>query len=253
MKVSIITPVLNGELYFHKCLESVANQEQIDFEHIVVDGGSSDSSLSIANKFNVNLIVAPNTSIYEANNLGIDNATGDIICFLNSDDFFSSNHSLYNVVRFFSFNPDIQILYGNVHIVDLNGNLLYDYVPLQKFNYFLLKLVFFIVPHSSTFFKKEVFTKIGKYDTDLRYSSDLEYIFRILRNGLNIKYENFFFSSFTRHHSNKSDDFQSKNDFLTISKKYNFFFHPYLQSFFYLLVNIFNYKYLFFLVKRLFS
>ena len=116
MKISVITPVLNGEKFLTSCLESTKNQCNVNIEHIIVDGGSTDLTIEIAKAYNVKIIIAPNTSIYEANNIGIKNSTGDIICFLNSDDFFTNQNCLKKVYDIFNNDKNIDILYGNVHI-----------------------------------------------------------------------------------------------------------------------------------------
>ncbi len=251
MKISVITPVLNGEKFIYKCINSVQNQVNCDFEHLVIDGGSKDKTIEIVSNYDVKIISAPGTSIYEANNIGIVNSTGNIICFLNSDDYFSDKLSLSRVSKYFENDKSSDVLYGNVHIVNNDGKLLYDYRPLKKFSYSLASLAMFIVPHSSTFFKRDIFDKYGLYDTDLKYSSDLEFILRLKKSNVQLDYDDYFYSSFTRHLSNKSDEAGSSNDFKLIALKHNFYFHPFFQKLVYLFINLTNFKYLSFLFKRI--
>jgi glycosyltransferase involved in cell wall biosynthesis len=253
MKISVITPVLNGEKFIKSCLESTKNQVNVNLEHIIVDGGSTDLSVEIAKSYNVKVFIAPNTSIYEANNIGIKKSTGDIICFLNSDDFFTNQYCLEKVIKIFQEKQNFDLLYGNVHIVNQDNINLYNYQPIKWFNYFICKLALFIVPHSSTFFKKELFNKYGFYDVNYKYSSDIEYILTLKKYGVKFRYENYFFSTFRRHNSNKSDESAGRNDFKLISKKHNFAYYEIVQKSVYLLLNIQNLKYLKFLINRRFK
>lgn len=251
MKISVITPVLNGEKFIVKCINSIQIQMNCEFEHLIIDGGSKDKTIEIASKYNVKIISAPNTTIYEANNIGILNSTGDVICFLNSDDYFSDKFSLSRVTKHFQNSKFSNVLYGNVHIVNSEGELNYDYRPLKKFSYFLASLAMFIVPHSSTFFRRVVFEKHGLYDTDLKYSSDLEFILRLKKSKVQLDYDDYFYSSFTRHLANKSDEVGSSNDFKIIAIKHDFYFNPLIQKLVYLSINITNFKYINFLLKRM--
>jgi len=253
MKISIITPVLNGEKFLASCLESTKNQLNVSIEHILVDGGSTDLTIEIAKSFNVKIIIAPNTSIYEANNIGIKHSTGDIICFLNSDDFFTNQNSLKIVHDIFTEDKYIDILYGNVHIVNKDNNFLYNYKPVKWFNYHIAKLALFIVPHSSTFFKKEIFSIYGDYDVRFKYSSDIDYILILKKNRANFKYFNYYFSTFRRHNNNRSDELSSRNDFNLICEKHNFIYFETLQKISYFFLNISNLNYFKFLIRRNFS
>ena len=96
MKISIITPTLNSEKSIAFTLNSVFNQSYKDFEHIIVDGGSSDKTLEIARKHKVRkkIILKKNSSIYEAINIGIKNSKGNYILILNSDDILNSKSVL---------------------------------------------------------------------------------------------------------------------------------------------------------------
>ena len=99
MRISIITVTFNSEKTVRTTLQSVASQTWHDVEHIIVDGASSDSTLSIFDDFNhISMIVSEtDKGIYDAMNKGIKKATGDIIGFLNSDDWFDNKNILKEV------------------------------------------------------------------------------------------------------------------------------------------------------------
>lgn len=92
LKISVITPVLNGAEYIEMCIRSIMNQTYQNFEHIIMDGGSTDGTVEIVEKYahlyNVKLCSENDNGMYDAITKGFDLATGDIFCWLNSDDMF---------------------------------------------------------------------------------------------------------------------------------------------------------------------
>ena len=122
IKFSIIIPNYNKEYYIKETLESVLNQSYKNIEVIVVDDGSTDNSLNIIKNYDVKLLHTNRKRAGGARNIGIDNATGDYILFLDSDDYFTNNYvleKLYNKIN----NEDIIFLnytrdkYGDVFLV----------------------------------------------------------------------------------------------------------------------------------------
>jgi glycosyltransferase involved in cell wall biosynthesis len=95
-KISVIIPVYNAELYLHKCLDSILNQTLQDFEVIFVDDGSTDSSLNILNEYaktdsRIIVLNQENQGQGNARNLGIANAKGEYIYFMDQDDWIDNN------------------------------------------------------------------------------------------------------------------------------------------------------------------
>ena len=91
MKVSIITACYNDTETIEQCMDSVANQDYPDIEHVIIDGGSKDGSLNIIEKKKkkyTRLYSKPDEGLYHALNKGIERSTGDVIGFLHADDFF---------------------------------------------------------------------------------------------------------------------------------------------------------------------
>ena len=173
--ISIITVVYNNETYLQECFDSVHNQNFQNFEHIVIDGGSTDETLNIV-KENTNKIdywcSKKDRGIYDAFNIGMTLARGDIICFVNSDDKFYSEKTLDYVIEAFK-NNKIDFLFGPVkkHWAVLSG-----YKP--------WKIHFswgFYTSHSTGFFiKRESAKKVGFYNLKYKYSSDYDYFYRMI-------------------------------------------------------------------------
>ena len=115
MKVSIITVCLNSESTINRTINSVNSQNYKDIEHIFVDGGSVDKTLKnikFNSKRNTKILNQNKRGIYNAMNIGLKNCTGDIVVFLNSDDFLAKDYILTKVVEKFSEGYDI--VFGNI-------------------------------------------------------------------------------------------------------------------------------------------
>ena len=99
LKITIITVTYNNEKTIKTALNSVKNQTYKEIEHIIIDGNSADKTVSIAKQYSyVNKIISePDGGIYDAMNKGINIASGDIIGFLNSDDFYVRDDVLSSV------------------------------------------------------------------------------------------------------------------------------------------------------------
>jgi len=92
MKISIVTVCYNSEDTIHKCIESISSQTYQNIEHIIIDGGSSDTKLDIVRSNtseNIKVFSEADDGIYDAMNKGFYKATGDVMAYLNSDDYYS--------------------------------------------------------------------------------------------------------------------------------------------------------------------
>jgi len=121
LKVSIITVCYNSSKTIYKTLESVRNQKFKNFEHIIIDGKSTDNTLEICSSFShiKKIISEKDNGVYDAFNKGIACAEGDIIGFLNSDDVYYNNKSLDLIVQ--NFNHNIDCVFGNLLYINYKG------------------------------------------------------------------------------------------------------------------------------------
>ena len=104
LKISIITPTFNSEKYLERCIKSIQSQDYNNIEHIIIDGESTDETKNIINKYQNNktiLISERDDGIWDAMNKGLKIASGDIVGFLNSDDYYYPN-ALKTVVKYFN-------------------------------------------------------------------------------------------------------------------------------------------------------
>lgn len=174
--ISIITVVLNNDKYLQECLDSLHAQKYKNYEHIIIDGGSTDNTIQIIKKNENKIdywISERDRGIYDAFNKGMDLAKGDYLGFLNSDDIYYSQNTLDYVVDAFKNNLNIDFLYGPVK---KHWALLHGYKPWKI--YFTWG---FYTSHSTGFFIKNSSAKIvGKYNLKYQYSSDYDYFFRMI-------------------------------------------------------------------------
>ncbi len=184
MKVSIITATYNSEKSLQRAIDSVANQDYNNIEHIIIDGGSTDSTLSII-KSNLNKISTyiseKDNGIYSAFNAGLKLATGEIIGFLNSDDIFNDPHVISRTVNSFQLKK-CDVLYGNL-VYQSKERKKSKTVRYWKSNVFHPNCLKYgwMPPHPTVYCKKEIYEKYGYFDENLKISADYDFILRVFK------------------------------------------------------------------------
>ena len=185
MTISIITATYNSAATIADTLNSVLQQTHQDFEIIVVDGVSSDNTLDIVRSFEtkmqgkLHIISEPDKGLYDAMNKGLRRATGEIVGILNSDDFFSSNHSLAYIAQAFE-NKDIEVCYGNlffVHPNDLKTPV--RYYNSNHFHRWMMRLGY-APPHPTFYCRKSIYQRHPLFDLDLKIAADFELMLRLI-------------------------------------------------------------------------
>lgn len=190
MKVSVITAVYNNRGSIEDCLQSVMNQTYNNIEHIVIDGGSTDGTQQKIAPYQGNLayyISEKDKGIFDAYNKGIKEATGDIICILNSDDFFYSSETIDDVVKAFH-QTNADLVYAKGMFVSQNDvseiKRLYPSNPFKK-HYLLYG---WIPLHPTIYVKREIYEEYGLYDDRFSIASDYEISLRWFQNDKLKKY-----------------------------------------------------------------
>ena len=188
MRFSIITVVLNDIKNIEKTILSVKNQTYKNYEHIIIDGKSSDGTVELIKKYSktVNLHVKKDKSLYQAINRGIKKSKGEIIFLIHSGDIFGDKNILKKVNRIFK--KKLDILSGNIQFYkEEEQKIVRDWtIKLNKFN----NINFFKVPHTSLFIKKNLFNKIKNYSTNYKISSDLDFLIKLSKLRSNFYYFN---------------------------------------------------------------
>ncbi|WP_343329150.1 glycosyltransferase family 2 protein [Polaribacter staleyi] len=191
MKISIITVCYNSESTIEKTFQSVKNQKYKNIEYIVVDGRSTDGTLSLINKYNnviSKFVSEPDKGLYDAMNKGVKMATGELIGILNSDDIFYNDNVIEEVVKYHKRN-NLDASVSDVVYTDVNGKIVRKYSA-KKWLPEKLRIGF-MPPHAGIFIKKEIFQKFGNYQLDFVIGADYELITRFfLSNNISWKYLN---------------------------------------------------------------
>lgn len=178
--ISVITPVFNGEKFIGDCIEKVQKQSFRNFEHVIVDGLSSDDTVGIVKKYegrfkNVLLHSEKDKGIYDAMNKGISLAKGGWLFFLGCDDYFFEDDVLEKVAAFIVNHKHAQLVYGNVWYEKLGR--LYD----GAFD--MEKILKHNICHQSIFYHKQVFEIIGNYNLLYKIEADYEFNLRCWLSG----------------------------------------------------------------------
>ena len=187
MKTSLVTISYNSQVLINKTLESVKTQTFKKFEHIIIDGKSTDKTLSIAKKFDhiSKIISEPDKGIYDALNKGIKNSTGEIIGFLNSDDTFYDENSLQHIVD--AFDKDTDCIFGDLIYTDKN-----DKVKRVWKSSAFKKGAFkkgWMPAHPTFYCRRSVYEKLGLYDDSFKIAGDFELMLRFLeKHNIRSKY-----------------------------------------------------------------
>ena len=193
MKISIVTPTFNSEARISKNIISILNQSYSDYEHILIDNESSDKTLNLAKKEysvrnstkKLQIIREKDNGIAEAFNKGIDVANGEVIGILNSDDEYYNELVLEKVVNCFR-DKNILFVHGNIHFDDpvygsnIRKPLLCKVSTAMPYN------------HPTMFFRKEVYTQYGFFDTDYKFAMDFEFICRLNKSIIDFKGKGFY-------------------------------------------------------------
>ncbi len=190
-QISIITVVLDNHAFVRDAIDSVLSQSYTNVQYIIIDGGSNDGSLDIIKSFGdkISIVVSePDEGIYDAMNKGLALATGDVIGFLNADDFYAHQQVLQQVANKFE-TTNCDILYADL-----------DYVSRADKNKIVRKwrsgtfnknrfLTGWMPPHPTFFARKEVYQKLGGFNKKLNMAADYELMLRFCYfNDLNINY-----------------------------------------------------------------
>ena len=190
MKISVITVCYNSARTLERCLQSVAQQDFSEIEHIVIDGASTDGTKEILERFRSRLsylVSEPDNGIYDAMNKGLAYTTGDIVCFLNADDQYASTNVLSKVASQIK-DHNIDALIGDVSFFH-QENLSRTVRRYRSDRFSPERLAWGWMPaHPALFLRKEVVRRVGLFRIDYRIAGDFEFIVRVFH-GHEVRYQ----------------------------------------------------------------
>lgn len=180
MKLSIITINRNNAAGLSRTIKSVTDQQDGDFEYIIIDGGSSDNSVDLiraaAAKRPIKWVSEPDGGIYDAMNKGARMATGDYMLFLNSGDTFASDTVIADIEAK-NFSEDIVI--GRINFTDAEGHEHKDYQNVSA-RHTLYGFRKSLIPHQATLIKRNTFLSVGPYDEQYKIVADWQYCLKAI-------------------------------------------------------------------------
>jgi glycosyltransferase involved in cell wall biosynthesis len=201
MKVSIITPSFNSAAFIKRCILSVQNQQYQDLEHIIVDGCSKDKTMDVVREFGtlkgLLAISEKDKGIADAMNKGFKLATGDVFAWLDADNYYSPG-IIQEVVDIFNSNQAIEIVYGNINVVNDKDESMHSYKPpnVLSFKGALVKTTGAIPPQPAVFFKRSIFEKAGGFDISYKVAGDYDFWLKVLKVNPSIHYYDRVFGSY---------------------------------------------------------
>lgn len=204
MRISVVTPSYNQGEYIEATLRSVLEQGYPDLEYLVMDGGSTDGTLAILERYRDRLTYVSERDRGQAHaiNKGLARATGDVLAWLNSDDLYLPD-TLATVARLFAGRPDIDVVYGDIIIIDSDGEPLL-YRPEIDFDYTILLYGTNYVYQPAVFWRRRATEAAGLLDESLRYALDWEYFLRMARVGMRFWHAPQYLAGFRWHAAAKS-------------------------------------------------
>jgi glycosyltransferase len=188
--VTIITATYNSASTIRDTLQSVASQDYPRIEHVIIDGRSSDQTLSIVNEFpHVSRVISEkDAGIYDAMNKGIHHSSGDIIGILNSDDFYVDTTVVSRIVQCMQ-DENTDTLYADLVYVrpSQTSKIVRTWIA-GKFE--SRKFLFgWMPPHPTFFVRRKVYEQYGVFNTKLRSAADYELMLRVLyKAGVSVSY-----------------------------------------------------------------
>ena len=180
VSISLVMPSFNQRQYLESAIASVINQRYENLEYILMDGGSTDDSLSIIKKYEEHFAYwqsRQDGGQADAINTGWKMATGDLLCWLNSDDYLHEG-ALQTVADAAAENPNALVLVGDCQVVDIEGSIKSVKSPKDFTKETLLQGRSF--PQPSVFIRKEVLEMVGFLDHRLHFALDWAYFLKVL-------------------------------------------------------------------------
>ena len=180
--VTIVTPTLNQAEFLEDTILSVLAQDYPSIEYIIVDGGSTDGSLEILQRYGDRLgwwVSEPDRGQTDAINKGFARAQGDILAWLNSDDTYLA-HAVAEAVDYLQSHPGTGMVYGDANLVDENNGVIGRF-PAAQTDYRRLRRGYVHIPQQASFFRADLWRQVGPLDPTFYFAMDYDLWVRLAR------------------------------------------------------------------------
>lgn len=189
--ISVITPSYNGAQYLPALIESVQNQTYQNFEHIIIDDGSTDNGATkeVLNRYShLRWWHRQNIGQYSTQNEGIYESNGDIIVIIAADDVFFSENIFQMIIDHWEEQPECEMVYGNSFRMDEHETLLPDLdVNLPPYHWLIRQISY--VQHCSLFVSRSfLLNNLLFFDSTYKYAGDWDWIIRLFNSSQKIGY-----------------------------------------------------------------
>ena len=218
---TVITPSFNQGNYIEDCIRSIKEQSYPHIEHIVVDNQSSDRTIEILKQYestyNLKWITESDSGQANAINKGLDLATGDIICWLNTDDYFFDERVIEKIADFFSRHPSTEVVFGDGYIADGDGRILEPIILNHGgLNLFRMRYADYVL-QPSTFWKRNDL----RLDEQYHYAFDWIFFYQMFERKLSFHYMREFLSIYRIHGKNKTalDNYKRKHEIFHVANR----------------------------------
>ena len=181
-RVSIISPSYNQARFLEATMRSVLEQDYPDVEYIVVDGGSTDGSRELIQKYASRLawwVSEPDRGQTDAINKGFGRATGQILAWINSDDTYLPG-AISEAVAYLQDHPEVGMVYGDANLIDENDAVLGPF-PARQTDYARLLQGSVHIPQQASFFRAELWRQVGPLDPSFYFAMDYDLWVRLAK------------------------------------------------------------------------
>jgi glycosyltransferase involved in cell wall biosynthesis len=208
--VSIVTPSYNQAVYLEETIQSVLSQDYPRIEHIIVDGGSTDGSLEIIQRYERDArhqnrlgwwISERDQGQTDAINKGFAHAKGDILAWLNSDDTYLP-YAVGEAVEYLQNHPEVGMIYGDANLIDKVGDVI-GIFPARQTDYRRLRRGYVHIPQQASFFRAGLWRQVGPLDPTFYFAMDYDLWVRLARLST-LQYTPRLWANFRLHHTGKS-------------------------------------------------
>lgn len=178
--VSIVTPSFNQAAYLEETIQSVLAQDYPRIEYIVIDGGSTDGSVGVIQKYQSSLtfwVSEQDKGQTDAINKGFNRAKGDILAWINSDDTYNPK-AVGEAVLYLMENPDVAMVYADCDFIDEQGRVIGKFASRQT-DYKKLRQGYVHIPQQTMFFRAKYWKEVGPLDPSFYFAMDYDLWVRI--------------------------------------------------------------------------